>query len=256
MKILHILCLTLAALVFTPALAQDQPTTKLEIATKPDSKDSLYSVELTDAKTGKPITDDDLEIVHTKKLHLLVIDPSLTEYYHLHPTLVKPDEWEIDFPEGKTRRFRVWADITRKDTSKQEYVMTDAGLTTGTYKIDTTRNLNSTFGEYSFSIEFDKKLKVGKEAIATITVRKNGRPFDQLEPVMGAFAHVVGFNEDYKTIMHTRPLGEEPEKESDRGGADLQFHIEPEKAGFIKIFAQFRINGKDIFVPFGIVVDK
>lgn len=239
-----------------PALAKEQPGARLEITENPDSEHSSYYIKLIDIKTGNPITENDLEIVHTKKLHLLVINPSLTEYYHLHPTSVKPDEWEVDFPEGKTGRFRVWADITRKDTGEQEYIMTDAGLTTGTYKIDTTRNLNSTLGEYRFSIEFDKKLKAGEEAMATITVMKNGRPFSGLEPVMGAFAHVVGFNEDYKTIMHTHPLGEEPEKESDRGASPLQFHIEPKKFGFIKIFAQFRIDGKDIFVPFGIMVDK
>lgn len=256
MKILHILYFALAVMVASPALANDQPDTKLEMVELPHDKGMLYSVKLTDIKTGKPITEADLKTVHTQKLHLLVIDPSLTEYHHVHPTVNKDGSWNAYLDEPGTSRFRVWADITREDTGKQEYIMTDIGSADGVYKLDKTINSDYTIGEYSFSIEFDKKLKAGEDAMATITVTKNGKPFDQLEPVMGAFAHLVGFNEDYKTIMHIHPMGEEPEKDSERGGPDLQFHIEPEKSGFTKLFAQFRIDGKDIFVPFGITVNK
>lgn len=256
MKILHILCLILSVVFAAPALAQEQPTTKLEMVEQSHHKGMLYSVKLTDIKTGKPVTEDDLKTVHTKKLHLLVIDPSLTEYHHVHPTLNQDGTWDAYWAEAGANRFRVWADITRKDTGRQEFVMTDIGAKDKIYKIDKTLNSDYTVGEYSFSFKLDGELKAGEAAMATITVTKNGKPFDQLEPVMGAFAHLVGFNEDYKTIMHIHPMGKEPEKDIERGGPELQFHIEPEKAGYNKLFAQFRIDGNDVFVPFGIMVNK
>ena len=87
-----------------------------------------------------------------------------------------------------------------------------------------------------------------------ITVSKDGKPFTQLEPVMGAYAHIVGFSEDRKTVVHIHPMGEEPMNASDRGGPELSFHIEPGKSGFNKLFAQVRVDGKDVFAPFGIIV--
>ena len=37
------------------------------------------------AKNGKPVTLTDLQVAHTEKVHLLVVDPSLTDYHHEHP---------------------------------------------------------------------------------------------------------------------------------------------------------------------------
>ena len=76
-----------------------------------------------------------------------------------------------------------------------------------------------------------------------------GKP---LEPVLGAFAHIVGFNEDFKTVLHAHPLGDAPKDENARGGPDLEFHIVFPSAGFYKIFVQLKIAGKDLFVPFGV----
>jgi len=90
--------------------------------------------------------------------------------------------------------------------------------------------------------------------MGNVVVTKGGQPFTGLEPVMGAFAHVVGFTEDYNSVLHVHPMGKEPTSDAERGGPKLEFHIEPEKTGFVKLFAQVRIDGKDIFAPFGITV--
>jgi hypothetical protein len=37
---------------------------------------------LNDIATGKAITEDDLKIIHTKKIHLLAIDDSLEDFHH------------------------------------------------------------------------------------------------------------------------------------------------------------------------------
>jgi len=55
--------------------------------------------------------------------------------------------------------------------------------------------------------------------------------------------------------VHVHPMGVEPTKATDRGGPELQFHINPERKGFVKFFAQMNIQGKEIFVPFAVNVD-
>lgn len=143
------------------------------------------------------------------------------------------------------------------DTDAQEYVIAD--LVTGKEaksEINRTIVLESTMDGYTFKLSFDSEsLVIGKPALGKITITdKVGNPVKDLEPVMGAFAHIVGFFDDKQTVVHIHPMGEEPSKPTDRGGPELQFHIVAEKAGFIKLFAQVSIKGKELFVPFGIVV--
>jgi hypothetical protein len=140
-------------------------------------------------------------------------------------------------------------------TGKQEYVMADMG---SPVKDKTTINkatsMTSTVDGYMFTLALDSEPKAGSAVMGNITVTKDGQPFNQLEPVMGAFAHVVGFTEDYNSVLHIHPMGKEPTSDTERGGPKLEFHIEPEKAGFVKLFTQVKIGGKDVFAPFSIIV--
>ena len=133
--------------------------------------------------------------------------------------------------------------------------MTDIGaLAKDKVAITTTTIMTSTVDGYTFTLALDGEPKAGAAVMGNITVTKDGKPFTQLEPVMGAFAHVVGFGEDYSSVLHIHPMGKEPTSDTERGGPKLEFHIEPKTAGFVKLFAQVRIDGKDLFAPFGVAV--
>jgi len=255
MKTLYIIS-SLIFMVFSSAAFADTNTVSLRIAASP-SNPATFMVNLIDNRTGNPLTEANLKLAHTKRLHFLVIDPTLTEYYHIHPTIVKDGVWSFDFPPARTHKFRVWADITRMDTGKQEYAVADIGSYDPRYKLmklEKVLNKSVNVGEYNFTLKLDGDLKAGDTTMGSISVNKNGTPFTDLEPVMGAFAHVVGFSEDYHSIMHIHPMGKEPESANDRDGPVLHFHIDPNKSGFVKIFAQVRINGQDIYAPFGVIV--
>jgi len=139
---------------------------------------------------------------------------------------------------------------------KEEYVLTEVFL--GDNKastIDRQNVMNNISGNYKFKLSFDNELRAGHMAMGEIMVTDlNDNPVQDLEPIMGAFAHIVGFFEDMKTIVHIHPMGKEPTAEIDRGGPVLQFHIEAKHRGFIRLFAQFKINGEEIIVPFGVTV--
>lgn len=219
-------------------------------------KTTQVTVKLNAVADGKPLTFDDLKEAHTKKLHLLMIDPSLSDYHHIHPVAGKnPGEYAFDFTPLKNDSYRIWADVIPVATGKQEYVQADMG-TPATEKsaIEKTTSMTATVDGYTFTLALDGEPKAGAPVMGSVTITKDGQSFTQLEPVMGAFAHVVGFTEDYNSVLHVHPMGKEPSSDTERGGPKLEFHIEPEKAGFVKLFAQVRIDGKDIFAPFGITV--
>lgn len=219
-------------------------------------KTSQVLVKLNAVADGKPISFDGLKEAHTKKLHLLIVDPSLTDYHHIHPVAGKNvGEYVFDFTPKQNDSYRVWADVIPVATGKQEYVMADMGnAAKDKAAINKATNMTSTVDGYTFTLALDSEPKAGSAVMGNITVTKDGKPFNQLEPVMGAFAHVVGFTEDYNSVLHIHPMGKEPTSDTERGGPKLEFHIEPKKAGFVKLFAQVRIGGKDVFAPFGVTV--
>jgi hypothetical protein len=219
-------------------------------------KTTQVTVKLNAVADDKPLTLDDLKEAHTKKLHLLIVDPTLTDYHHIHPVAGKnAGEYVFDFTPLKNDSYRVWADVIPVSTGKQEYVQADMGtLAKEKASIDKATSMTATVGGYTFSLTLDGEPKAGSPVMGNVVVTKGGQPFTGLEPVMGAFAHVVGFTEDYNSVLHVHPMGKEPTSDAERGGPKLEFHIEPEKTGFVKLFAQVRIDGKDIFAPFGITV--
>lgn len=222
------------------------------------SKVQAVTLMLTDAKTGAPIGPNDLEIAHTKKLHLLIIDESLTDYQHIHPVPgAKPGEWTFNFAPKFARTYRVWSD-TKRNGADQEYVFAD--LPAGSQKApapDAKPVASAELNGLKFSLSFDGPVKAGEGVMGSVAVvdAKTGKPFTQLQPIMGAFGHVVAFSRDWGSIEHVHPLGDEPTKDTDRSGPVIGFHMEPQNAGVLKIFVQILGSGKETIVPFTVNVE-
>jgi hypothetical protein len=215
-------------------------------------------MKLTKTADGAPVASDDIKIAHTRRIHLLVIDPTLSDYHHIHPQPTgNSGEWAFDFTPKMDSSYRMWTDVIPTDTNKQEYIKSDIGSTSITsHRVDKTTSALAKIDNYSYSMNFDKPLTVGQASMGKVVVtNKDGKPATNLEPVMGAFAHIVAFSEDGNSILHIHPMGAEPKSDSERGGPALEFHIEPEKAGFVKMFVQTRIDGQDKFAPFGVNVE-
>src|SRR4029078_12308753 len=52
---------------------------------------------------GEPVTPNDLSETHPNKIHLLIIDSSLTDYHHEQPIPTRnPGEYSFSFSPGKT----------------------------------------------------------------------------------------------------------------------------------------------------------
>lgn len=202
---------------------------------------------------GSPVTLDDLKEAHTEKIHVLIIDPTLTDYHHEHPVAGdKPGEYRFSFTPQKDSSYRLWADLVPADTAKQEYAIADLGGTFVNGEIPArAQSLTATVEGLTYVVSFEGPLSAGKAVLGTLTVKSaEGAVFSALEPIMGAYAHLVGFSEDRKTIAHIHPMGEEPTKPTDRGAGELKFHIQPEQPGLVRLFAQVQIGGQSKFAMF------
>ena len=99
------------------------------------------------------------------------------------------------------------------------------------------------------------RAKTPVNATITITGAADGKPFTQLEPIMGTFAHLVAFHEDRQTVIHIHPSGAEPRTPEQRGGPVFAFRFFAPKAGYYRLYAQVQIGGVSRFAPFGLNVE-
>lgn len=188
--------------------------------------------KLMDLKTRTIITDEQLQ--SAQKFHLLVIDPTLTDYQHIHPQPTDtPGLYRFTFTPKLAGGYRAWADITVG--GKQHYVMADMGSPRGgaLSKLETRE---AKIGDYSFTLNFDTAPSVGKTSAGTIQVTNK-----KSASVAGELVHVASFSDDFRTVQYVPATGS-------------SFSLEPQKAGFMKLFAQVKIGGKEFTVPFGVMV--
>jgi hypothetical protein len=222
------------------------------------------TVTMTLAKNdGTPITRDLLLMMHTQKIHLLIIDASLFDYHHEHPTPTagKPGEYVFAFTPAQPGPYRIFADVVPAETSVQEYVIGDLPADTPPKPIeDRPTRLASEVDGFRFAIKFaapDQKLRANQPISGELTVLSpSAQPFQQLEPVMGAFAHLVAFNEDGRTVLHIHPEGPEPAAQDARGGPTLRFKLYAPTPGLYRLYAQTQIVGEAKFAPFNITVER
>jgi hypothetical protein len=208
---------------------------------------------------GEPVTLAELIETHTRKIHLLIVDQSLTDYHHEHPQLTDtPGDYAFEFTPTKPGPYKAWADVRPLPLGLQEYEKTViAGTGTPEPITDKATRLEADLGGFHFQLSIEKgQVRVGKVSTAKLRVTRDGKGFTELEPVMAAFAHLVGFNEDGETVLHMHPIGAPILNESDRGGPELEFKIYATRPGFTRLFAQVQIGGRQVFAPFGVQVMK
>jgi hypothetical protein len=106
---------------------------------------------------------------------------------------------------------------------------------------------------FDLKVPADEPLTAGSASLVAVHVTKpDGTPATNLEPIMAAFAHGVGFTADLSSVLHVHPMGKEPEMDSEHGGPDLSFHLQPAMPGFFKFYVQVQIGGQSRFAGFGL----
>jgi hypothetical protein len=237
-----------------------EPSMKLDArADAPLQPGKRVTVTLTLKKNdGTPVTPRDLLLMHTEKIHLLIIDQSLSDYHHEHPQpLDTPGVYVFSLTPKMPGPYRIFADVVPAESSVQEYVVADLPSDIeGEPVTDRQTRLTGEAGRLRFALTFDAKatdIRANRPIAGTLMVSTaQGKPFDQLQPVMGAFAHLVAFNEDRKTVLHIHPEGPEPKDPEARGGPALKFKLYAPRPGFYRLYAQLQIKGAPVFVPFNL----
>jgi hypothetical protein len=207
--------------------------------------------------TGKPIAPEDLLVTHTRKLHLLVLDPELKDYQHVHPEPVpgKPGAWSFRFTPHAAGAYRVFADFTPIATARGLYASADL-VVKPTASSALGRAAEAAAGaasDYVFRL-VPAATPIRANTVADFQFSATGRNGEKvsLEPVMDAFAHLVAVDERRTGFAHLHPaqVVDVSSPGAQNTYSALNFKVTIPKPGRYVIWAQVRIGGLDRYAPF------
>ena len=256
-------------------------------------KTALWTLKITDKKTGQPV--NDYTVVHDKLMHLIVVSRDLKWFNHLHPELKPNDTFVVSAQLPRAGSYKLYADYTPKGEEQEiaQHAFATKGETAKPLKAQLTPDkaqgmwllknetshpegdpAGTAGGNYQVALmPMPMKLVAGQDAMLHFQVRDaKGKPLTDLEPYLGALGHCVILSDDSDVYLHSHPMGTKMEgmkgMDHDMGamkmdapktaasGPDVIFHTNFPRAGLYKIWGQFKHRGKIVTAPFVVKVGE
>lgn len=212
--------------------------------------------------SGKPIAPADLLETHTRRLHVMAVDPTLTDYQHLHPAPgTAAGEWEFELTPQRAGAYRIFCDFTPRATgrglySSAEFMVAPGAAEAGPGRSGEGLNWTAERDGYAFTLQpAATSVRARERAELALTIRRLDGGRVPLGEVMGAYAHLVAFDRDRSGFAHLHPR--ETRAAAPAAAAPrLTFDVTIPESGRYVVWAQVNLAGREIYVPFWFEVDE
>lgn len=160
----------------------------------------------------------DLQIVHEKPMHLLVVSKDLAEFYHIHPEQSADGSYQVshNFPNGG--EYRLYADFTPKDAVQvvEQIDVKVAGRERAKVALTPDQKFEKTVDGLKIVMKPSATIKAGQELMLDFQAfdAKTNKPATDLQNYLGELAHFVLISEDLKDFVHAHPMSKGEHKES------------------------------------------
>ena len=271
-----------AAVAANSATTETDTTTNVERTFKIDFKSEPGTIQAGQpatlaftVKDKQGATIKDLQIVHEKPMHLLVVSKDLAEFYHIHPEQSADGSYRVQhtFPNGG--EYKLYADFTPKEATQvvEQVDIKVAGTERAKVPLVPDAKFEKTAGGLRVVMKPDGAILGGQELMLNFAAfdAKSNKPATDLQNYLGELAHFVIISEDMKDFVHAHPMskGEHDElvkmddhnadghKHSTMEGvttkpsqSEVAAHTAFPRSGLYKVWAQFQRGGQVITVPF------
>ena len=256
-----------------PAEAGVEIQARVESASPVPREPTELTYRVSNTESGEAISE--LPVDHERQMHLIAVSRDLEQFQHVHPEPDANGEFAVatQFPtEGTYALFDEFVRDGRKVLDRRE-VEVGAGGGAASLTLDLEPK---TVDGLVVSLEVPEEIRAGEEAAFTYTLEKgDGTPADDLEPYLGAPAHVAIVSEDTLEFAHTHGEADVSEEDGSGGhgeiesaeegehvdhgggqtfGPEIGFHHTFEAPGLYKVWAQFNHHGNVTTVPFVVEV--
>ncbi len=231
-----------------PVTAELEPATSLLAG-----KTTRIQLKLT-GPGGKIILPHEIAISHTKPIHLMVADPTLDAYRHIHPEAGDSGGlWSFDFTPVSGGEHVFFIDCVHALTRRKQIMRVTLPVAgapgtalplhglAGTCEDGVSLALSVSPAEPSVGDDIDLHLRF---------TGKSGGPVS-LTPVMAAYAHLVAFDTGRKAFAHLHPMQTGHERDA---SPELRFRVRADKPGHYRVWAQFDTGAGERFTPFDLTV--
>jgi hypothetical protein len=168
----------------------------------------------------------DLDLTHTKRMHLIVVRRDATGFQHLHPTQAPDGTWRASVTLPEAGAYRVFADFSARD--KAYTLATDLAVD-GAVRSRALPAPAATVAVDGLRVSLPRgTATAGAESRLPFTVTRDGRPV-AVDDYLGAKGHLVVLREGDLAFLHVHP-------DEDR----LAFAATLPTAGRYRLFLQFR----------------
>ena len=258
------------------ASTNEQPTTtfggayRVALAETPLAAGERATLQLS-IKNEKGETARNLETVHERPLHLVIVSDDLAEFYHEHPAPQPDGSFKLDFVFPHGGLYRLFADFKPRGANQtfQSLPVRVAGSPRAPEKLQADQKPEKTVEGLKIVLRPEAELEAGAETRLDfqLTDAASGAPVDDLENYLGARGHFVIIGENREDYVHVHPLSADaakhehehepgsPEKlASDAPAGTVAALATFPKPGLYKIWAQFQRAGKVVTAPFVVSV--
>ena len=202
---------------------------------------------------GSPILPHELAITHTERLHLLVVDPSLRDYHHIHPEGLGPTgEWTFAFTPRLPGVYKFYAEVVPVRTRRKAIATGQIRVPGISQNPEVARSLELSVADYQFTLEVQPEHpEVWQDNQMTLKVNKPGGGEVVLQEIMGAYAHMVAFDNQRSGFAHMHPT---PTGKEQNAQPEIGFIFNTSKPGHYRIWAQVKLEDQVVFAPFDLEV--
>ncbi|MCM2354713.1 MAG: hypothetical protein NDI63_13930 [Pseudobdellovibrio sp.] len=208
-----------------------------------------FSFQVFDNETKKVITDADLKLSHTKKIHFIVYDAALKEFNHVHPEFLN-GQWQTELNLPVNGVYFIWAQGTLNDGTEfsvSNQLKVEGGKAPwGVTKLGDHRKETSNHTTVELS---QQKIRVGKMTMLTYQVSRDDDSSPVVTPYLGANAHVIAVSPDGKDLIHVHPM-------DGQDAASGMLHATFPSVGDYRMWVQLNDHDELKTVPLSVTVVK
>jgi hypothetical protein len=236
-----------------PASSRNRPY-RLEVVSAPSAPaagepaELELRVRLENSPDLREVTDFDL--VHERPMHLFLVRKDLAYFAHEHPEMSSPGVFRLRYRFPAPGEYRLFADVAPRDAGSQVVAATlrvqpGAGDTPAPSPMPTGPVLSAQSGDVRVQIEPPEGgVPAGKTVVVRASLRDaKGRPVTDLEPWLGAIAHLLLVHQDAQTFAHAHPDERDPALGRD---GQIPFLVRLPKPGLYRGWLQFQRGGRVI----------
>jgi hypothetical protein len=206
-----------------------------------------------DPRTHQPVRS--FEVVHERVFHVFLVSRDLEYFAHLHPTLRRSGELDLDVTVPKEGAYQLIADFVPTGGAPQlvQKSFATAGYAARLGEVPDLAADRADKTVLGVRVNLTAPDAVaGREQLITFELRDaaTDAPIEDLEPFLGATGHLLLASADLEDVAHSHPVA----AISAHAGPTVVFQARLSRVGMYRMWAQFQRRGEVLTAAFTVPV--